>query len=93
VRQNFEVLEGEGPVELADLAPAVQRHLEAFGEEAVEGAGGGVHELLGDGVGVDPADLGVFVRLAVLGFAGPFVGCEDDGEEAAWGFDAPRRRG
>lgn len=31
--------------------------------EAAEGAGGGVHELLGDGTGVDPADLGVLAAL------------------------------
>ncbi|KUN74192.1 hypothetical protein AQJ46_00990 [Streptomyces canus] len=54
----------------------------------MEGAGGGIHELLGDGVGADPADLGVLSRFPVLGFAGPFVGGEDDGEEAVGGFPA-----
>lgn len=53
----------------------------------MEGAGRGVHERLGDGVGVDPADLGVLAGFAVLGFAGPFVGGEDDGEEAVGCFD------
>jgi len=54
-----------------------------------EGNGCGVHEIVGDGGGVDPADLGVLAGFAVFGFAGPFVGGEDDGEEAVGGFDAP----
>lgn len=48
-----------------------------------------MHELLGDGVDIDPSDLGVLVGLAVLWFAGPFVSGEDDGEEPVGGFDAP----
>jgi len=44
---------------------------------------------LGTGVGIDPAHLGVLAGFAVLGFASPFVGCENDGEEAVGRFDAP----
>jgi hypothetical protein len=32
----------------------------------------------------------MFAGLAVFGFAGPFVGGEDDGEEAVGGFNSPR---
>ncbi|GGW64002.1 hypothetical protein GCM10010340_47860 [Streptomyces griseoloalbus] len=42
-----------------------------------------------DGVGIDPADLGVLAGFAVLGFAGPVVGGEDDREEAVEGLHAP----
>lgn len=39
----------------------------------MERAGGGVHELGRNGVGADPAHLGVFAWFAVLGLAGPMV--------------------
>lgn len=48
--------------------------LPAPGQIAVEGTGGGVHELFRDRVRVGPADLGVLTRLMVLGFAGPLMG-------------------
>ena len=54
-----------------------------------ERTGRGIHEVLGNGGSVDPADLGVLAGFAVFGFAGPFVGGEDDREEAVRGFDAP----
>jgi hypothetical protein len=38
----------------------------------MQGTGGGLHELSRDGVRIDPTDLGVLARCAVLGFAGPF---------------------
>jgi len=55
----------------------------------MQGAGGGVHELFRERVGVDPTHLSVLARLAVLGFPGPVVGDEDDCQEAIGGFDAP----
>lgn len=44
------------------LLPSVKRHLRPAFEMAMEGAGGGVHELLGEGASVDPADLCVLTR-------------------------------
>src|SRR5262249_59137708 len=46
------------------LRPAVQRYLGSVGEVAVEGAGGGVDEVWGDGLRVDPAGLGVLAWAA-----------------------------
>ena len=68
--------------------PAVEGDFRTTCEVTVEGTGRGVHELRGDGAGINPADLGVFARFAVLGFAHPFVSGEDDGEEAVGGFDS-----
>ena len=55
----------------------------------MESTGSCVDKGVRDGVGFDPADLGVLAGFAVFGFAGPFVGGEDDCEEAVGSFYAP----
>lgn len=78
-----------GPARKPSLLPAVQGHLGPAGEIPPQGAGGGVHERLGDGIGVNPADLRMLARFPVLRITGPFVGGEDDSEEAVGRFDSP----